>query len=342
MRVRREVGGALCALLVTACAAAAAGPDSSVPQVTTVDGVGLLPEPLSTLTPGTTVAPRVITTTTAAGTTTTALHAEGNRILLIGDSILASISHRYSDDACKALVPLGWQVEVDAEVSRGIEFGNEVLARRMKAGWDVGVVLLGTNYGGDANAYLRQLNKIITTLAPSPVVLITVGEYRPDMRDVNRTIRAIAEVYPDQVSVLDWNDIVDAYPTVVNVDGIHPSLEGRRVLAEAIADHVGRAPTSPGDCLDSVFHDDSAGSVNGSGSGSGGTQTTVRPGATTTTVKLGTTTTIKPGTTSTSVPGGSSTTVATTGTATTTPPPTTPTTPTTPSSSEPAGGSIVS
>ncbi|MBI5089562.1 MAG: hypothetical protein HZB15_12085, partial [Actinobacteria bacterium] len=255
--------------------------------------------------------------------------APANRILLIGDSILASTSKRYSNDTCKALEPLGWQVEVEAEVSRGIHFGNEVLAARMKAGWDVGVIFLGTNNASDPEEYLRQLNKMITTLAPSPVVLITVSEYRPEMQAVNSTIEAIADVYPDRVSIIDWREMTKDRPGLLNVDHIHPTPEGRQVLAEAIAEHVGQAPgDEPGTCLDSVFTDDSAGSIDtgvtATTSPRGSTGTTVKPGsATTTTDKPGgggtPTTTIKPGS-STTVAGGVSTTVpATIGTVVLTP-----------------------
>lgn len=344
MRIRREIVGALGALLVTACAAAAAGPDAADGTIApTVQGVGVLPsvipvDPTELTDPTSTAVP-----TTAVDTTTTALRAEGNRILMLGDSVLASTSKRYSNTTCKALVPLGWRVEIEAEVSRGITFGNEVLAQRKNAGWDAGLVFLGNNDGSATTEYLKALNRIITTFAPRPVVLVTVSEFKDGMRSINDTIRAIAEVYPDQVSVLDWAAITKAQPELLNEDGIHPTEEGREALAAAIAQHVGIAPSSPGECLPSVFTDDSAGSIDGSG----GTGTTVKPrttpttvkpttsttvrGGTSTTVKPGTSTTVKPGT-STTVPGGSSTTTGGTappssGTTNTTAPPTTPTAP---------------
>jgi hypothetical protein len=315
MRIRREVVGALCAILVTACAAQAAGPgdDGSVDVSNTLGLVGVLPEPLPTAS-GDTVASTDPTTsstsTTVPATTTTGLHAEGNRVLLIGDSIMASTAQRYSNDMCKALVPLGWQVEVEAEVSRGIVFGNEVLAKRISAGWDVGVVFLGSNDGANSPEYLKNLNKIITTFAPIPVVLITVSDFKPGMTGINDTIRAIAKVYPDRVSLIDWTTISKA-PGVVNEDGIHLTTDGRKVLAAAVAEHLGTAPTSPtepGECLPSTFHDDSAGSVTGGAN----TGTTVKPGNTTpTTAKPGSSTTLAGGS-STTTGGGTPTTVATT------------------------------
>ncbi|MEY3132305.1 MAG: hypothetical protein RLZ29_642, partial [Actinomycetota bacterium] len=39
---------------------------------------------------------------------------EGNRVLLVGDSIFASTAKRYGGEMCNALKPLGWQVAVEA------------------------------------------------------------------------------------------------------------------------------------------------------------------------------------------------------------------------------------
>ena len=68
---------------------------------------------------------------------------------MIGDSITASAAKRYGGEFCDALVPLGWQVEVDAEPSRFVDFGNDVLDKRLSAKWDAAYVFLGTNYLGD-------------------------------------------------------------------------------------------------------------------------------------------------------------------------------------------------
>ncbi|MFM2073529.1 MAG: hypothetical protein RLZZ623_3793 [Actinomycetota bacterium] len=341
MRIRREVVGALSAVLLAACSAVAASPnDPGAPASTlpspVVEGVGVLPGDL----PVATVAPTQLGTTALSTTTSSTVPPEpfvaaGNRILLIGDSILASTASRYSNDTCKALVPLGWQVEVEAEISRGIDFAKAVWRSRGSQHWDVVLVFLGTNYNGDAKDYLRRLNTMIKDAGDAKVVLVTVSEYRPEQADVNRTLRSIADVY-DNVSVLDWSTFTAQKPELLNEDHIHPTPAGRKVLAGAIAFHLGQAPASPGKCLDSYFTDDTAGSLD-----TGATTTTVKvsngsTGATTTTVKV-TSTTIKPSTsTSTTVKPGTSTSttvssvpVTTGSTVVTTAPPTSPPTPTT-------------
>ena len=330
-----SVSCALGAVLLGACAATAEGGDTTaVPVAATVGDVGVLPAAL----PGTTTtAPDTTVPETAAEstTTTTEFVAAGNRILMLGDSILASTSKRYSNDMCQALVPLGWQVEIEAEVSRPVDFGLDVMAVRGDQDWDAGLVFLGTNYGNDENQYLKQLNKIILAFGDVPIVLVTVTEFRDEMREVNHVIEAISEVY-DNVSIVDWRAVTEDQPELLREDGIHPTPEGREVLAGVVAMHLGQAPDTPGKCLDSVFTDDSEGAVDGTdddGSGtSNGTTTTVKPG-TSTTVKPGsTTTTVKPGSTTTTI-GGSTTTTATT--ATTTPSTTATTTATTATTSPP-------
>ena len=59
---------------------------------------------------------------------------DGNRVLVIGDSILASISNRHGGQLCDRLVPRGWAVEVNAETGQHVEYGRQVLRRRLRDG----------------------------------------------------------------------------------------------------------------------------------------------------------------------------------------------------------------
>ena len=339
----------LSAVFVVACSAAASGPGptADLPVATpspVVEGVGTLPADLPAITapPGdaaSTSTTRPTESTEPVPTTEPAkpFLANGNRILLIGDSVMASTAKRYSNDMCKQLVPLGWDVAVEAEVNRQIDFGQTVWAARGKDGWDVVVVFLGTNYGGDEQDYLRRLNKLINDVGDAQVVLITVTEFEPEVLEVNVTLRALVDVY-DNVSVLEWSEISADSPEVLNADGIHLSPAGRAALAAGVALHVGRAPqpTDPGpdpgpgpetggvgECLQSRFTDDSAGSVNG-GRPSTSTKprttpsttlpsTTLPPtgGATTTTRPVAPTTTLGGSVPTTAPPVVSPTTVAT-------------------------------
>ncbi len=202
---------------------------------------------------------------------------DGNRLLVIGDSIMASTTQRYGGAMCNRLVPMGWATEIDAESGQHIEFGREVLSERQAAGWDAAVIMLGNNYGGDPQAYADVLTEIVDDLAPRPVVLLTVTEFREDRAEVNFVVRTMA-AQRDNVRVVEWaertRDGRDG--GLVSGDGLHLTDAGREELVTMISGALGRAPAgSEGECLPSGFTDDSAGPVDGSsgssstGSGSG-------------------------------------------------------------------------
>lgn len=222
------------------------------------------------------------TTDTVLGSTTTlapedqvGARTSGNRVIVIGDSVMASTSRRYSNDMCKALVPLGWQVEVDAETGRFIPFGNKVLDRRLSAGWDAAVILLGNNYLEDQSQYRKELLEIVERLAPRPTVLLTVTEFKPSRRKVNEVIREIAATH-DNVTIVDWATTTAEDRGLTGSDRLHLTTRGRAALALNVALALGDAPEQPGACLSTQFTDDSSGPVTGTTvKGSGSTSSTV-------------------------------------------------------------------
>ena len=211
---------------------------------------------------------------------------------MIGDSIMASTSSRYGGEMCKELVPRGWEVEVDAESGRFVDFGDRVLDARLDAEWDVAVVMLGNNYGADKAVFAEYLEDIVDRLAPRPTVLLTVTEFRPDRADVNDVIYDIA-ADNDNVRVVDWAAETADDPALVGGDGLHLSNLGRVRYADLVGRALGRAPGfGEGDCLGSDFTDDSAVTIpsrgqvddapeqrpsNGGGGGGGGTVAPTTP-----------------------------------------------------------------
>jgi len=190
---------------------------------------------------------------------------EGNRVLVIGDSILASISNRYGDQLCGRLVPRGWVVEVDAEVSRSIGFGRRVLDRHDGDEWDGAVVMLGNNYDGDAVAFAAELDQLLDELEPVPVLLLNVTRFEPEQDEVNYLLAGAAEERVG-VRLLDWAsrtaEDAPGADHLLTGDGLHLSTAGQEALAAMISGALGRAPTgSEGECLDSPFDDDSGGTV---------------------------------------------------------------------------------
>jgi lysophospholipase L1-like esterase len=327
-------------IVAAACGSGESGSDGTIPPPTpvpTVAGVGAVPAaPTAIREPIVVVRPPVQEDGTEAKLIGELV--DGNRVLLIGDSILASTSSRYGDQMCEALVPLGWQVDVEAEPSRFVDFGNRVLDKLLpddvapEDDWDAAVVFLGSNYGNNALRYEAELVRILDRLAPRPTLLLTVTEYRPSYVEVNEVVERLGSER-ENVTVLDWKTISET-PGILSGDRLHPTDTGRRVLAESVAAALGPVD-GIGECLRPSFRDDSA--VRGdtstvlgrpsSGSGSA-TTTTTRP------TSSATTSTVAGGSGGTGV---SSTTVPSTGGATTTAPPTTvaTTAPTTPAPTSP-------
>ena len=322
----------LCGMTACSSARAVSGTENDVRTLAsgTVGGVGQLPGPLTsfsddpTLGATTTSENRPGVTSDVVVPLQIGVSAKGPRLLIIGDSILASISRRYGGEACNTLVPLGWQVEVDAETGRFIEFGKEVLDRRLDAGWDAAVILLGNNYNSNQADFQGKLSRMVERLAPSPVALLTTMPFRGVQTEVNQAIRTVA-AFNKNATIVDWGSV--SGDDLTGHDRLHLTDSGRQVLADTLALSVGIAPFgSVGKCLDTKYRDDSAGSPTGpagnipppkkSSSNSSSTPTT-----TPTKTSTGVTTPLN-GTT-----GASPTTVKS---FTTTPPATNPSQPTTP------------
>ena len=180
----------------------------------------------------------------------------GNRVLMIGDSVLAGTARRYGGESCAQLVPLGWQVELDAEPGRFIDFAERVVNERVDADFDAVVILIGTNYGDDKKVFEDYFSRMLDKIGDLPTLLLTVTRYKESIDEVNEVIRNLASMHAN-VSVLDWSKL-SSEAGMLRSDDIHPSDAGRVVLATSIAKALGKAPVMPGDCLDSDYTDDSA------------------------------------------------------------------------------------
>jgi hypothetical protein len=178
----------------------------------------------------------------------------GNRVLLVGDSILASTARRYGNEMCETLDPLGWQVAVEAEPGRFAEFGTRVLRARIDAVWDVVVIYLGTNYEGNESSVRREFEQMFDITEGVETVVLTTGVFRDAQKTVNATIRSVANRY-DHVHVLDWASVAKV-KGITGRDKIHLSDMGRSVLAQTIARALDYAPYREPSCLDPKFRDD--------------------------------------------------------------------------------------
>lgn len=266
----RIVSVALAISLASACSGdTAAGPmtTTTVTAANTVAGVGRLPSTIPEVTFPEDVADGFVLP--ALEGVPVGREIGGNRVLLIGDSIFAGTSPRHSDTACRQLVPLGWQVAVEAESGRFAEFGARVARRRAGEGWDAVVVFIGSNYDGGRSRYERDMTAMLDQFADVPVVLVTTTVFRSTQRQVNEVIRDLA-AQRDDARVIEWAEISQER-RLLSGDGLHPNADGQVVLTAAVAQVLGEAPIDEGRCLESLFTDDS---TNPDGPRSGGSSAT--------------------------------------------------------------------
>jgi len=284
---RRAVLLTLGAVALAACGSGgqAAKPASPV----TIGNVGALPDyqvdtdPDPTTAPSTTERGDADTTERGDGSATTEATVEatastiaddrsgartdGNRLLIIGDSIIAATSSDNGGAMCADLVANGWQVGIDAEEGRHADVGVDVTARRLTEPWDAAVVGLGSNYKNDPAAFASEIGQILDALAPRPVLLVTVSEFEDDRAEVNYVLRESARRY-DNVRLLEWSERTRNDESLTGDDGLHLTDRGIAVFVSMIAVAIGDAPgDGRGACLDLPTDDDSPDGDGGDGDG---------------------------------------------------------------------------
>lgn len=268
--MRRRGRGPLIALAAAVALAACGSGEAASPSepLSTVGNVGRLPGELpGRATPSTTTAARgsasYVTTadddrdedsdaepTWAPGRAGEL--ADGNRLLVLGDSILEATTTRYGGEMCARLNPHGWAVEIDAENGRDAGVGLDVLEDRLETGedWDAAVVMLGNNYRDDPAELDQQLGQILDLLSPAPVLLLTVTEFESEQAVVNVVIRNAAAAR-ENVRLLEWSERTRHDGSLTGPDGLHLSDRGKVALVAMIRLALGDAPPgSFGQCLD--------------------------------------------------------------------------------------------
>jgi hypothetical protein len=262
---------------------AACGDDDATSLPSLVDvpdtvAMGVLPQQLSdapTLPappPPPTTQPSVTTTSTLPLAFTEPIAAPvgdlvgGDRILLIGDSILASAAPRNQGQLCDALVLFGWQAEIDAVADRGIDFAAGVLDKRLideqnqqHDDWDVVALSFGSDVdGNDADAvaeFETELGDLVERVSPRPVLLFTLADEGSGRSAVNDVIRAQPQSHHN-VLVVEFADAGDDGVPVVDNSGRSLTDDGMKRFSIRTAAAVGDAPgDGEGACLPSDYTD---------------------------------------------------------------------------------------
>lgn len=256
--------------LAAAVLAACGGSEPARPLVVGVPetvAIGGLPGPLSDTT--TPTLPELDISTTTSSTAPEREPIRGplvdevldHRVLLVGDTALAATAPRAGGIMCDVVTGFGWDVEVEAEPGRSIDFATEVFDELFDdgEGWDVVGLMFGHHVPGTVEAFERTLDELLERLAPTPVILYTVAELGDEQVEVNRLLRERQRSWPNVVLV-DWAEATGLEPDVLlDGRGPTPSEEGAGRLALFTAALLSRVPgDQSGTCLDSLFTDDSA------------------------------------------------------------------------------------
>lgn len=188
---------------------------------------------------------------------------EGDRVLLIGDSAMTTLTERYEGVGCQVLNELGWDVEIEAEAARYLPFADEVIGELVVdqgEGWDVVGLMFGHFLDTSVDEFGAEVERIVDELSPRPILLYTVTQDGDETAtEINEVLRAIGEATPNVV-VVDWGAAV-AFEQIVDLtdDSGLPNREGMGRIVLLTAAALGDAPGGGmGLCLEPRYTDDSA------------------------------------------------------------------------------------
>jgi hypothetical protein len=153
-------------------------------------------------------------------------------LLHVGDSLAIG-----SDPPLRALLP-GWSVTTDALKSQPTAAGVAIIDSSQTLPGSL-VVELGTNDSPDQSARFAGYVRHVLALAGPKRCVVWVNVHRPPYNGVsyagfNRALDQIAGASPN-LAVVDWNGMVNAGQAQVAPDGVHPTPDGYRARATAIA-----------------------------------------------------------------------------------------------------------
>jgi peptidoglycan/LPS O-acetylase OafA/YrhL len=214
---------AICALgLFGVVSASAADPGSHITSILTRH---------HKTSPSTTVPTHRVTSVT----TTTAPPPAGQDVTAIGDSIMV--------DAAPYLQEMLPGIAIDAQVGQQL-YQVQDAVNQLKAEGVVGnrlILELGTN----GPYSVQEMEQLINSLGPMrKIVLVNTRVPRPWQQQVNETIAAVAQAYP-QATVVNWYADSATHPTYFYPDGVHLDPPGAKYYASLLARAVTAPPPTP-------------------------------------------------------------------------------------------------
>jgi len=179
------------------------------------------------------------TTTLPPPTTTTIpavdlpLPAGGNTVYILGDSVILGTQYVINQQLA------GWQVTLDAKVSRRMDQGIDIVAAKGGNLGRVVVVHLCTNwFGGDYGAAADRLIGMLQ--GAERIVWSTCVPWVGEINQANDAIKQLPSRHRN-LAVIDWAAIAGT-PGYTGGDGLHLQGQGQYALADLVARAIGPAP----------------------------------------------------------------------------------------------------
>ena len=228
--VRSDGGPATSATSVVSSAASSPTSGTSTTTsttATTTTSLSAVPTPTTRSTP--------VPSTETVDTSLAARACGESHVYVIGDSLTKGAD--FPGGLGKLLAYAGYHAQVDAEISRFIKAGVQILDLHAHRRHDnlepVVMVALGTNdahAGFTANAEAALIDELMTAVGPHRLVVWTTTQFLPSFRSdqFNRVLRLKAAYYPNLL-IADWD--AEDHTKLLTPDGIHYTNDGYRVRA---------------------------------------------------------------------------------------------------------------
>lgn len=174
-----------------------------------------------------TVTPSSAMTPTPTPTPAFAVPPTGENVTVIGDSVTLA-----SALALQEKLP---QISIDADVSRSIIAGTQILRDQIAAGTCRPYVVLGLT----TNTMLvpEQLEEVLELVGPDRrLILVTgFGPARDDwIFDSNEVIHEFVKAHPERVAIADWAGAIEPHTEHLASDFVHPDQDGGAIYAQVI------------------------------------------------------------------------------------------------------------
>jgi lysophospholipase L1-like esterase len=153
-----------------------------------------------------------------------------DRVLVVGDSLTVGAE----DGFVFRLGNGGYDVVVDARVSRATLEGARRLEDLEPTPDDLVVVALGTNDALSPTEFSAAVDRVLEAAAGAPVLWIDID--RPGYERLNEVLERADD--EGRLTIVRWTSVIDAHDDLRSGDHVHLSREGYDLRAQVVAEAV--------------------------------------------------------------------------------------------------------